>query len=425
MQRYDAIVVGAGVAGGTAANLLAAAGWSVALVEKKPFPRRKVCGECIAAPNLALLDALGVGAEFAEAAGPPLTRVGLYAGDETLSAELPRLDGGGSAHARALGRERLDTLLLERAARLGVAPWQPATVKAIERRGSGYLCRLNLDRNDVELLEAPVLIAAHGSWEPQPWSERPKRARPSDLVAFKANFSGASLEPGVLPVLAFRGGYGGMVVADGGILTLACCVRRDMLREWRAAAPSSSAGDAVEAALAASCRGVRVALAGARREGPWLSVGPLRPGIRAAWSESSGFAVGNAAGEAHPILGEGISMAMQSSWLLCERLARHREALLDGASQEAVARDYARAWRRHFAARVHWAAALAHLAMRPDLARPLLPLLRAVPSLLTIAARLGGKVRPLDARQLRLGPELVGARTMVAATVPRLGDRDA
>ncbi len=47
--RYDAIVIGAGVAGATAAILLARAGWSVAVVEKSAFPRRKVCGECIAA----------------------------------------------------------------------------------------------------------------------------------------------------------------------------------------------------------------------------------------------------------------------------------------------------------------------------------------------------------------------------------------
>ncbi len=424
MQRYDAIIVGGGVAGGTAAILLAAAGWSVALVEKRPFPRRKVCGECIAAPNLALLEALGVGAELAEAAGPPLTRVGLYTGSETLSAELPRLHGGASAYARALGRERLDTLLLERAARLGVAIRQPATVKALERRGLLYRCRLSADRNDTELLEARVVIAAHGSWEPQPWRERSERARSSDLVAFKANFSGTALEPGLLPVLALRGGYGGMVVADGGVLTLACCVRRDTLRAWRAAAPAANAGDAVQAALAAGCDGVRAALAGARREGPWLSVGPVRPGIRAAWSERFGFAVGNAAGEAHPILGEGISMAMQSSWLLCERLVRERDAVLGGASLEAVGRNYARDWRRHFAARVRFAAVLAHLAMRPDLARPLLPLLRAAPGLLTIAARLGGKVRPLDARRLDAGNDVVRARTMVAATVPRLGDKD-
>jgi flavin-dependent dehydrogenase len=46
---YDAIIVGAGPAGNTAAILLASAGWSVALIEKQPFPRRKVCGACIGA----------------------------------------------------------------------------------------------------------------------------------------------------------------------------------------------------------------------------------------------------------------------------------------------------------------------------------------------------------------------------------------
>ena len=69
---YDAVIVGAGPSGSTAAILLAQAGWSVALIEKQCFPRRKVCGECIAASNLPLLDALGIGDVFASMAGPEL-----------------------------------------------------------------------------------------------------------------------------------------------------------------------------------------------------------------------------------------------------------------------------------------------------------------------------------------------------------------
>ena len=58
--RFDALIVGAGPAGSSAAALLARAGWSVAIVEKQAFPRRKVCGECVAASNLPLLEALGI-----------------------------------------------------------------------------------------------------------------------------------------------------------------------------------------------------------------------------------------------------------------------------------------------------------------------------------------------------------------------------
>ena len=50
--KFDAVIVGAGLAGSAAAIQLARAGWSVALIERQRFPRRKVCGECVAASNL-------------------------------------------------------------------------------------------------------------------------------------------------------------------------------------------------------------------------------------------------------------------------------------------------------------------------------------------------------------------------------------
>jgi 2-polyprenyl-6-methoxyphenol hydroxylase-like FAD-dependent oxidoreductase len=393
--RYDALVIGGGVAGSTVAILLASSGWSVALVERRAFPRRKVCGECVAAPNLELLDALGVGRAFDALAGPPLERVALYAGDDEVRADMPRLRGVPSPWGRALGRERLDTLLIERAAELGAEVWQPWTVVDVARRDGVHECTLVTSRaGGSTTVAAPVLIDAHGSWEPAPAAGVRARGRSdaSDLFAFKANFAGANLEPGLLPVLAFDGGYGGMVIGDGGALTLACCVRRDKLRDARAEAPGLPAGLAVEALLERSCGGVRRALHGAQRTGPWLSVGPIRPGRRELWTERGGFAVGNAAGEAHPILGEGISMAIQGAFLLCARLEQRRDELLAGAPQDDVARRYARDWRRAFGARLRWAALFAGLAVRPR-ARTLLPLLGRCPSLLTAAAIVGGKVR--------------------------------
>ena len=391
--RFDAIIVGGGPAGSTAAILLAQAGWSVALVEKQSFPRRKVCGECIAATNLPLLHALGIGEAFDAIAGPELRNVALYAGDATLQAPLPAFDAP-HAWGRALGREHLDTLLMERAAELGATILQPRTAKRIARDGASHVCHTMDAYNNAQALRAPVLIAAHGSWEPDPsFEDKHRPQRNSDLFAFKANYRNAQLAPGLLPVLAFPGGYGGIVLGDHGRTTLAFCIRRDALRASRARHPARKAALAALAHLEAHCSGVRDALQGADLEAPWLGVGPIQPGIRAAWRDDGVFAIGNVAGEAHPILGEGMSMAIQSAWLLCERLIPHRDELLTGRARAEVGRDYARAWRRSFALRIRLAATFAHLAMRPEASSALLPLLQRWPCLLTAGARIGGKTQ--------------------------------
>ncbi|HWU55688.1 MAG TPA: FAD-dependent oxidoreductase, partial [Rhizomicrobium sp.] len=74
--RYDAVIIGAGPAGSAAARLLAQADWSVALVEKAQFPRRKVCGEFISATTMPVLKACGIAAPFIAAAGPQVMRIG-------------------------------------------------------------------------------------------------------------------------------------------------------------------------------------------------------------------------------------------------------------------------------------------------------------------------------------------------------------
>src|SRR5581483_12114716 len=97
----------------------------------------------------------------------------------------------------------------------------------------------------------------------------------------------------------------------------------------------------------------------------------------------------------HPIIGEGISMALQSAWLLCEELAGSIDAFRCDARGEArrceIQRRYVSRWRAHFARRLYLAACFAHAAMRPRLAAPLLPLLRRAPALLALAASASGK----------------------------------
>jgi flavin-dependent dehydrogenase len=394
--QFDAVVVGAGPAGSTVAIQLARAGWSVALIERQRFPRRKVCGECIAASNLPLLDALGIGRAIQAQAGSPLRRVTLLRADDAVTADLPAAEHDTHPWGRALGRETLDSLLLEQARSAGALVFQPGALHAIRGAAGDWHCEVRmLDTAALWRLRAAVVVDAHGSWENLP-SQRPKRRQArsgADLFAFKANFRGAKLAEGQISVLALEGGYGGMVVADGRMATLACCVRRDRLSQLRAAAPGLSASDAVEAWLQRDCAGVRRALLGARRDGPWLASGPLDPGVRAG-SQDGIFKVGNAAGEAHPILGEGMSMALQSAALLCSHLLGHNGAAVPDALEQALLqRAYAAAWRREFLPRLRLAAVFAHLAMRPRCAAGLMKLLHLWPGLLTLGARWGGKVR--------------------------------
>ncbi len=416
---FDAVIVGAGPAGSSAAILLARAGWSVALVEKQRFPRRKVCGECIAASNLPLLDALGIGTAFDAAAGPELRQVALMRGDREVVANLPPASFNAHQWGCALGRETLDTLLLEQARSVGAQVLQPWSVQAVNGAAGDWQVKLrDVDSAHEHTLNATVVIDAHGSWEALPSARSLQKARArSDLFAFKANFRGTSLPQGVLPVLCFNGGYGGMVVADTGVATLACCIRRDRLDAARAASSGLRAAEVVEALLRRECVGVRDALRGAVRDGSWLASGPLDPGIRVGPHDEI-FRIGNAAGEAHPIIGEGMSMALQSAWLLCSHLLRagHANVATDPPWQREIAGRYATEWRQQFAPRLRLAAAFAHSAMRPISAVPLMAITRLWPGLLTVGARWGGKTR------LAVDPALLAmmAARNVRASSPRV-----
>jgi flavin-dependent dehydrogenase len=312
------------------------------VVEKSPFPRRKVCGEFVAAAGVALLGELGLGEEFDAAAGPEIRRIAVWAGNRTLEAAMP-----GDRYPRALERERLDTMLLDVAARYGA--------------------RLAREAGDIH---AETIIRACGSWQ------RNARPKPSDLFGFQAHFSGGKPAPNTIALIPFPGGYGGLVERAHGRSTFACCIRRDRLEAIRA--PGASAGESVLHHAMRACPALGEALATATLDEPWLGAGPLHPGKRTLYADGV-YSIGNAAGEAHPVVGEGIAMAMQSAALLAQVIDRH----------DAPA-AYAAAWQWHFPPRIRASAAFAHLAMlsaAPVLAR----MLGAVPGLLTAAARMSGK----------------------------------
>jgi len=383
-MSHDVIIIGAGPAGSTAAIEFARQGRLVALVEKEEFPRRKVCGEFISAANIPILRRLGIENDWRSRAGPEIHKVALYAGDRMITAPMPGRDSFG----RAMGRDVFDTLLRDAAKREGADIQQPFRAAALRRTADGHELALEAADGARKVLSAPVVIAAHGSWERTTLSTGlPKSAGTRDLLGFKAHFCNATLSEDTMPLLAFPGGYGGMVWADAGRLSLSCCIRGEALAGLRQQ-HSGSAAEVVQAHMLSSCRGVREVLDGAELSGAWLATGSVRPAVRARYQDQI-YRVGNLAGEAHPVIAEGISMAIQSASLLA--------ALLDGvdiydaAARDAAGHRYAAAWLRRFGPRLHVSRSVAWMASRPKAFSGIAALVEAVPGLLTVGAGLSGK----------------------------------
>src|SRR5690606_15657383 len=59
-ETYDAIIVGAGPGGATAAAVMARAGLRVLLLDKATFPRDKICGDAISGKSVDVLRKLGL-----------------------------------------------------------------------------------------------------------------------------------------------------------------------------------------------------------------------------------------------------------------------------------------------------------------------------------------------------------------------------
>jgi geranylgeranyl reductase family protein len=143
MKRYDAIVVGAGPAGSTAAYRLACAGANVLLFDRARFPRDKPCGggvtgraarllpfsiEPIVEHVVAAVDLrLRYGRTFARASGEPLVYM--------------------------TQRKRLDHFLVQKAVEAGAELREDVKVSDLEARPGGV---------SVEGVEAEVVIGADG-----------------------------------------------------------------------------------------------------------------------------------------------------------------------------------------------------------------------------------------------------------------------
>ena len=118
-DAFDAVIVGAGPAGSTAAWFMSRGGGKVALLDKEKFPRDKYCGDAVCTPAIHILEEMGVMTELKEKNEVHFANAGGFVSPHGycyIGATEKRL---GEAAACAVKRIHLDTRLAKHAEKAG------------------------------------------------------------------------------------------------------------------------------------------------------------------------------------------------------------------------------------------------------------------------------------------------------------------
>lgn len=124
MTAWDIAVIGAGVAGSTAAALLAQRGLRVILLDKGSYPRQKVCGEFLSPEAVEVLCRVGVWPQIQVHYPPCIDSFTLTAGSHETRQKL-------STPGYGVSRWLLDQTLWEHAQQAGVTTQEHCTVTQV------------------------------------------------------------------------------------------------------------------------------------------------------------------------------------------------------------------------------------------------------------------------------------------------------
>lgn len=224
--QFDAIVIGAGVAGGFSSLLLARDGMRVLLVERASFPRYKVCGCCLNQRSQEHLKAAGLADRLGACGAVPLSQARIGAGRYTASIALP----GGIA----VTRSRLDAILAGAAVESGAA-FLMRTTAALGPATTSSRRVLLKQGNQQRSVEARVVLAAGGLadnalndiGEGQTAVSRHSRVGIGAVLPEAP----ALIEPGTIFMACGRDGYAGFVRVEENKVAIAAAVNPASLRE--------------------------------------------------------------------------------------------------------------------------------------------------------------------------------------------------
>jgi menaquinone-9 beta-reductase len=318
----EVCIIGGGLSGLSLSILLAEKGLDVTVLEKKSFPRHKVCGEYISLESWDFLERLGI--PLSELKLPIIKKLELTAqGRFSLKAELP-LGGFG------LSRYTLEDLLYKKALEKGVKVHCETTATDVIDN--------QVKTNKSFAIESNLIIAAYGKT-----TNFKIKAKPSTGQSYFAmKWHVRNQHPDELISLHFfNKGYIGSSNVEDGKTTLCLMAATEILKKH-----NNSLDTFVEKELMTN---QKIAPLFENSEFLYerpLSIANITFSHRYPVSDTLGF-VGDGAGMIAPLSGNGMSMAFYGAFLMAECILKNR-----AESFERIQEIYSYAWKKHFKTRL-------------------------------------------------------------------------
>jgi len=398
MSGYDAIIIGGGPAGSSAAISLSQRGAQVLVLEEKRMPRGKLCGEFITPECFPTLQRLGVMERMVAAGAQKIVRVSLVvASGKSVETHVSKMSDG-AAWAMSLSRARFDQVLFDRAREAGATCLEGVAVNGcvFDDGGPGRVEALSLKEGARVGFEAPVIIDASGRNSRLMVDKRERIAgrRGSRLYALKAHFKGIEGIDDQVELYFFPQGYGGLSLVEGGLVNLCFIVSEHALKNAGGDPTTTVEHTLMNNSLA------RERLRGAEPAGKWHSAGPLTFGRRRL-ARDGVIAIGDASGMIDPFTGTGIQMALRTGEMAAEAIvnamgAVHSTAIAEGRGAgrqrqstvlDSVLAYYARQYESEFYNRMRIAGLLRAAAFSPATASVVASVLTRMPRLTNLMLR--------------------------------------
>jgi geranylgeranyl reductase family protein len=134
-REYDAIVVGGGPSGSTAANFLGKAGFKVLLVDKAKFPRDKTCGDAVSGKSRSVLAELALDAKLQKVKEKADVTGIIFSSPNGSQVEIDYAQGNKELMGFVCRRVVLDNILFKEASKVCETIQEFQVSDAIEENG--------------------------------------------------------------------------------------------------------------------------------------------------------------------------------------------------------------------------------------------------------------------------------------------------